>query len=236
MKNVLILLSVCLPAYVGYADFSVRKLESDSIPFTTDFSFLTTTAPCIPTTTVVSNSSNQLVRLSTISKLICSVNQSADPKTRLSKYFLMTSKCVECRSSKLHLQIYVEHISWTCDGTVVSNKLCLSGRQRFFMFVMNFLCKMLILEEKLRNDMGVWQCAAYLAGNGTAATWTLRTSLPEYIIAMTTIIGSIFFVVGNSYQSSFSSYISYCMPETKFRVNFLLLPASHFNEVEYFQW
>jgi hypothetical protein len=101
------------------------------------------------------------------------------------------------------------------------------------MVVMNFFCKMLVLEEKLRNDLGVWQCAAYLAGNGTAATWTLRTSLPEYIIAMTTIIGSIFFVVGHSCQSSFSSYISFCMPETKFRVYFLLLPASHFDEVEY---
>nr|XP_024361955.1 LIMR family protein Os06g0128200-like [Physcomitrium patens] len=47
-------------ALVGYSDFTVRRLESDSIPFTTDFSMLTSAKPCLPTTVLVSSTSQEL--------------------------------------------------------------------------------------------------------------------------------------------------------------------------------
>jgi hypothetical protein len=41
----------------------------------------------------------------------------------------------------------------------------------------------------------VYQCSAELAAADTATTWTMRTSLPEYVIAIVTIVGSILFAV-----------------------------------------
>jgi LMBR1 domain-containing protein 1 len=85
-------------ALVGYADFSVRRLESTTVPFTNDFSSLTLAKPCLNTTVLVSSTSQEL-------------------------------------------------------------------------------------------------CAAYLSGSGTSTTWSMRVSFPEYIIALTTIFGSILFVI-----------------------------------------
>jgi hypothetical protein len=41
----------------------------------------------------------------------------------------------------------------------------------------------------------VYQCSAELAAADTATTWTMRTSFPEYVIAIVTIVGSILFAV-----------------------------------------
>ncbi|KAH9571879.1 hypothetical protein CY35_02G116100 [Sphagnum magellanicum] len=92
-----LLLGICY-SLVGYADFSVRRLESTTVPFTNDFSSLTLAKPCLNTTVLVSSTSQDL-------------------------------------------------------------------------------------------------CAAYLSGSGTSTTWSMRVSLPEYIIALTTIFGSILFVI-----------------------------------------
>ncbi|KAG0555100.1 hypothetical protein KC19_12G144000 [Ceratodon purpureus] len=92
-----LVIGICY-ALVGYSDFTVRRLESVSIPFTTDFSTLTLTAPCLPTTVLVSSTSQQL-------------------------------------------------------------------------------------------------CASYLSGGGTSTNWTMRISFPEYVIAVTTIVGSVLFVI-----------------------------------------
>eukprot|EP00249_Psilotum_nudum_P011446 c23182_g1_i1 orf=622-2163(-) len=38
-------------------------------------------------------------------------------------------------------------------------------------------------------------CAAYSAGSNTTTTWTLRVSFPEYVVALTTIVGSVLFTI-----------------------------------------
>ncbi|CAK9227079.1 unnamed protein product [Sphagnum tenellum] len=45
------------------------------------------------------------------------------------------------------------------------------------------------------NQEWVYQCSAELAAADTATTWTMRTSLPEYVIAIVTIVGSILFAI-----------------------------------------
>ncbi|KAK8958321.1 LIMR family protein [Platanthera guangdongensis] len=39
------------------------------------------------------------------------------------------------------------------------------------------------------------QCAAYLATASSESTWTMRASLPEYVVALATIVGSVLFTI-----------------------------------------
>ena len=39
------------------------------------------------------------------------------------------------------------------------------------------------------------QCAAYTANAASEKTWTMRTTFPEYVVALATIVGSVLFTV-----------------------------------------
>ncbi|KAK9159070.1 hypothetical protein Scep_005644 [Stephania cephalantha] len=39
------------------------------------------------------------------------------------------------------------------------------------------------------------QCSAYLAGVSSEKTWTMRTTFPEYVVALATIVGSVLFAI-----------------------------------------
>ncbi|KAJ4977866.1 hypothetical protein NE237_008646 [Protea cynaroides] len=41
----------------------------------------------------------------------------------------------------------------------------------------------------------VYQCSAYTASASSATTWTMRTTFPEYVVALTTIVGSVLFSI-----------------------------------------
>ncbi|BBN12511.1 LMBR1 domain-containing protein 1 [Marchantia polymorpha subsp. ruderalis] len=45
----------------------------------------------------------------------------------------------------------------------------------------------------IRTNEPANQCAAYLASSDSIATWTMQTSFPVYVIALSTILGSFFF-------------------------------------------
>ncbi|KAH9672940.1 LIMR family protein [Citrus sinensis] len=42
---------------------------------------------------------------------------------------------------------------------------------------------------------GVHQCSAYLANETSEKTWTMRTTFPEYVVALATIVGSVLFSI-----------------------------------------
>ncbi|XP_043816037.1 LIMR family protein At5g01460 isoform X2 [Manihot esculenta] len=42
---------------------------------------------------------------------------------------------------------------------------------------------------------GVHQCSAYLASPSSEKTWTMRTTFPEYVVALATIVGSVLFSI-----------------------------------------
>ncbi|XP_073153284.1 LIMR family protein At5g01460-like [Henckelia pumila] len=42
---------------------------------------------------------------------------------------------------------------------------------------------------------GARQCAAYLASASSETTWTMRTTFPEYVVALATIVGSVLFTI-----------------------------------------
>lgn len=46
------------------------------------------------------------------------------------------------------------------------------------------------------------QCAASLAASNQIATWTMRASFPEYVIALSTIVGSVLFSVSSVFETS----------------------------------
>lgn len=39
------------------------------------------------------------------------------------------------------------------------------------------------------------QCSAYAASASSETTWTMRTTFPEYVVALATIVGSVLFTV-----------------------------------------
>lgn len=41
------------------------------------------------------------------------------------------------------------------------------------------------------------QCSAYTASASSEKTWTMRTTFPEYVVALATIVGSVLFSVLN---------------------------------------
>lgn len=41
------------------------------------------------------------------------------------------------------------------------------------------------------------QCAAYTASDASKKTWTMRTTFPEYVVALATIVGSVLFTVSS---------------------------------------
>ena len=41
------------------------------------------------------------------------------------------------------------------------------------------------------------QCSAYLASDTSEKTWTMRTTFPEYVVALATIVGSVLFTVSS---------------------------------------
>ncbi|XP_042515869.1 LIMR family protein At5g01460-like [Macadamia integrifolia] len=41
----------------------------------------------------------------------------------------------------------------------------------------------------------VYQCSAYLTNTSSETTWTMRTTFPEYIVALTTVVGSVLFCI-----------------------------------------
>jgi hypothetical protein len=47
----------------------------------------------------------------------------------------------------------------------------------------------------LKSKRPFEQCSAEVASPGSATTWTMRTSFPEYVIAILTIVGSVLFSV-----------------------------------------
>ena len=52
----------------------------------------------------------------------------------------------------------------------------------------------------LRNSQqclgnGARQCSAYLANPSSEKTWTMRTTFPEYVVALATIVGSVLFAI-----------------------------------------
>ncbi|KAL5991449.1 hypothetical protein ACLOJK_012358 [Asimina triloba] len=42
---------------------------------------------------------------------------------------------------------------------------------------------------------GLHQCAAYTAKASSKTTWTMRTSFPEYVVALATVVGSVLFTI-----------------------------------------
>lgn len=44
---------------------------------------------------------------------------------------------------------------------------------------------------------GTRQCSAYSASASSEKTWTMRTTFPEYVVALATIVGSVLFAVGS---------------------------------------
>ncbi|XP_057954794.1 LIMR family protein At5g01460-like [Malania oleifera] len=42
---------------------------------------------------------------------------------------------------------------------------------------------------------GTHQCSVYSASSSSETTWTMRTTFPEYVVALATIVGSIFFTI-----------------------------------------
>ncbi|GAB4857341.1 hypothetical protein Ancab_015249 [Ancistrocladus abbreviatus] len=42
---------------------------------------------------------------------------------------------------------------------------------------------------------GTKQCSAYLASPSSETTWTMRTTFPEYVVALATIVGSVLFTI-----------------------------------------
>ncbi|GAB2265720.1 hypothetical protein Dimus_000758 [Dionaea muscipula] len=42
---------------------------------------------------------------------------------------------------------------------------------------------------------GAKQCSAYLASPSSETTWTMRTTFPEYVVALATIVGSVLFTI-----------------------------------------
>lgn len=47
----------------------------------------------------------------------------------------------------------------------------------------------------LKSKRPFEQCSAEVASPESATTWTIRTSFPEYVIAILTIVGSVLFSV-----------------------------------------
>jgi hypothetical protein len=52
-----------------------------------------------------------------------------------------------------------------------------------------FLC------TDVNYSFGFVQCDAYTASASSEITWTIRTTFPEYVVALSTIVGSVFFSV-----------------------------------------
>ena len=56
------------------------------------------------------------------------------------------------------------------------------------------LCSILLVLISLLYEL---QCSAYDASPSSETTWTQRSTFPEYIVALTTIVGSVLFAVSS---------------------------------------
>ena len=68
-----------------------------------------------------------------------------------------------------------------------------------------------------------FQCSAYSASASSEKTWTMRTTFPEYVVALATIVGSVLFSVCSFLQTfnPLFNVLSYsCYTYLKCRYNF----------------
>ena len=63
-----------------------------------------------------------------------------------------------------------------------------------FGILLHALCSFLLVLIFLLYE---WQCSAYDASPSSETTWTQRSTFPEYIVALTTIVGSVLFAVSS---------------------------------------
>jgi len=93
--------------------------------------------------------------------------------------------------------------TWTFN----SNEQCIGNgvHQVFFCTIFFFLAKFVFFRGNIFSvahtafspTLFLNQCAAYLASPSSEKTWTMRTTFPEYVVALATIVGSVLFAVSS---------------------------------------